>query len=520
MQKVQAGELRIPRFQRPLRWTREDVIELFDSIWRGYPIGSLLFWKRKAEAGPVKVGGATLDAPAVADAWWVVDGQQRITALAASLLELDHAGDHRWRPSFDATNEVFLPWPVPPGLSGCQVPVSVLGDLRRLGRWLRENNPAEKEASRLEEAQQRLLDYSIPAYIVETEDEHALRGVFARLNSSGSRMRADEVFQALLGAPSMAGAGSPDLHRLQAACDLDGFGVPPRAEVLKAVLAIAGHDPTRRLEDLGSLIESDLPGLDTAQEALTRTIQFLREDCRIPHYSLIPYPVVFVILARWFHVHPDHQGSLRELLARWVWRGAASGAHQRAEVSRMREQIRTIDSDGRAEEAIERLLARVGPQPSGSWRLSRFNLKSARSRIEVLALLDQAPQDPLGPVDVRELITDGRVAREVFRSSERKSLPEGVVDLARTAANRVLLASRHSGLSAELRSWQWELHREAFQSHLIDQQAMESLRSQDAPAFLRRRAVQVEAAVDAFIGKRAAWDEPELLPLEAYLEMA
>lgn len=47
---VLEGRLRIPRFQRGLRWQWEDARRLFDSIARGYPIGSLLFWARPAEA--------------------------------------------------------------------------------------------------------------------------------------------------------------------------------------------------------------------------------------------------------------------------------------------------------------------------------------------------------------------------------------------------------------------------------------------------------------------------------------
>ncbi len=90
VQKVHSGQLRIPRFQRPLRWAADDVVQLLDSIWRGYPVGSLLFWKKRAEADSITVGGATIPAPEVVDAWFVVDGQQRTTALAASLLDLDH----------------------------------------------------------------------------------------------------------------------------------------------------------------------------------------------------------------------------------------------------------------------------------------------------------------------------------------------------------------------------------------------------------------------------------------------
>jgi hypothetical protein len=411
IRKVCAGEIRVPQFQRPLRWKGEDVQRLMDSLWRGYPVGSLLFWKRRAAAERIRLGGAWIDAPTVADAWWVVDGQQRTTALAAALLDLDHAGDARWTLRFDPERAQFLEGAPPPDRVGRDIPLSVLGDLRRLGRWIREEGQLEEEeVDRVEEAQQHLLDYSVPAYIVDTDDEPSLRAIFARLNSTGTRMRDDEVFQALLGAPT-GNAPSLDLDALQSNCDLEGFGLPPRAELLKAVLAMSGRDPTRRVA------QSDLSGLvsrEAAGEALTRAIAFLQKDCLIPHVRLIPYPVVFVILARWFHVHPSPDPATRALLARWVWRGALTGTHQRAEVSRMRQQVRDI-REGDEQGSLDRLMSRVGlPPPMSVWELETFNHNSARSRIEMLALLALGPRHPLGHISLRALGSGERIAREIY----------------------------------------------------------------------------------------------------------
>lgn len=521
IQKVQAGEVRIPRFQRPLRWRVEDVRRLLDSIWRGYPVGSLLFWKRHASAAAVPVGGATLDAQETTEAWWVVDGQQRTTALAASLLDLDHAGDRRWVLRFDPERQEFQPGPPPADRIGIDVPFSVLGDLRRLGRWLRDSALDDELADRVEDAQQRILDYAIPAYVVDTDDEAALRAVFARLNSTGARMRADEVFQALLGAPAVSAGPSLDLDALQAACDIDGFGQPPRSEVLKAVLAMSGIEPTRRLEEVKDALDV-LVSRDDAAEALTRTVDFLIRDCGIPHVSLIPYPVVFFILARWFHLHPrtaeaSDAGPTRQLLARWLWRGAASGAHQRAEVSRMREQVKDIWEDDE-QGSLDRLLGRVARRPTQPWELRRFNLKSATSRIESLALLALGPTDRFGPVSVAALASTGRVAREVFATSDWRDLTEPDKALAKSAANRVLLDGRHTGLHAELRTWDATEHAARLASHLIDEPAFRSLVDRRVAAFLRRRSEAVRHQVATFLDERAGWDEPTPRPLFVYYD--
>jgi hypothetical protein len=517
IQRVHAGAVRIPQFQRPLRGSVEDVRRLLDSIWRGYPGGSLLLWKRRAPTADIRVGGATIHASETTDAWWVVDGQQRTTALAASLLDLDHGGDLRWVLRFDPEAQQFCCGPVPATREGRDVPLSTLGDLRRLGRWVREweSVVGQDLVDRVEDAQQRILDYSVPAYIVDTDDEAALRAVFARLNSTGARMRADEVFQALLGAPP-PDRGSLDLVELQQHCDIDGFGQPPRSEVLKAVLAMSGMDPSRRLESVGQEVEN-LVTPDAARQGLARAVHFLMSECGVPHVSLIPYPVVFYILARWFHVHPRTDRTTRQQLARWVWRGAVTGAHQRAEVSRMREQVRAI-RDGDEGGSLARLLERVGTRPPPAWELSKFNLKSAKSRIEALALLSLGPRDPLGPVSVGELQSSGRIAREIFAAADRDVLSSEDRKLAKGPANRALLHSRHTGLQSEIRDWDADRDRAALQSHLIDDAAFDALRQRQVGEFLTVRARSMIQLLERFTATRAAWAEPLLAPRDAYLE--
>ena len=46
VKKFLAGQIRIPSFQRALKWGAKDVQRLLDSVYRGFPIGSLLMWKR------------------------------------------------------------------------------------------------------------------------------------------------------------------------------------------------------------------------------------------------------------------------------------------------------------------------------------------------------------------------------------------------------------------------------------------------------------------------------------------
>jgi len=56
------GQIRVPHFQRDFRWNREDVVRLFDSIVKGFPVGSLLLWVRPAPAKRISLGALQIDA--------------------------------------------------------------------------------------------------------------------------------------------------------------------------------------------------------------------------------------------------------------------------------------------------------------------------------------------------------------------------------------------------------------------------------------------------------------------------
>ena len=68
------GRLNLPVFQRDFRWTRDQVKNLIDSLLRGYPIGAFLIWDND------EYSYARSDSR-LRRADWLVDGQQRLTAL-------------------------------------------------------------------------------------------------------------------------------------------------------------------------------------------------------------------------------------------------------------------------------------------------------------------------------------------------------------------------------------------------------------------------------------------------------
>ena len=45
LERMQAHEYVLPAIQREFVWGTDQIAALFDSLMKGYPIGSFLFWK-------------------------------------------------------------------------------------------------------------------------------------------------------------------------------------------------------------------------------------------------------------------------------------------------------------------------------------------------------------------------------------------------------------------------------------------------------------------------------------------
>jgi hypothetical protein len=75
---VKVGTLTLPDLQRPFVWPATKVRDLMDSLYRGYPVGELMFWNQPGDEG---VGVIGTDPKGHASKQQIVDGQQRITSL-------------------------------------------------------------------------------------------------------------------------------------------------------------------------------------------------------------------------------------------------------------------------------------------------------------------------------------------------------------------------------------------------------------------------------------------------------
>ncbi len=79
---IKLGEIGLPDIQRPFVWKNAKVRDLFDSMYRGYPVGYLLLWSNGLAADDRTIGTDTKQKP---PRLVIVDGQQRLTSLYAAV---------------------------------------------------------------------------------------------------------------------------------------------------------------------------------------------------------------------------------------------------------------------------------------------------------------------------------------------------------------------------------------------------------------------------------------------------
>ncbi|MCC7541302.1 MAG: DUF262 domain-containing protein [Deltaproteobacteria bacterium] len=487
------GRLCMPSFQRPLRWEASDRRELLDSIYRGYPVGTLLLWKNAPTGSAGRPLNASAPEQVQGERYLVVDGQQRLTTLWDALGR--KPAPREGALVFDMANEKFLSRPLsreeldaaPPALEDGalpEVPVYLLLDAASLSEWVPHAMPREQKRLYFELGK-RIREYTLGFYVVADAEIDALRHVFDRINTSGKSMRREEVFDALIGS-RVTEDGIAGLALVNARLsDLD-FGRIDPSTILKVLEAVRGTrigrlDP-RRLDVAAA--ESDLHRTATALRA---AISFLRNDAHVPHVEVCPYELPLVVLARFFDKHPSPSERNRILLRRWFWRGSIGERLGGASATLQQH----VDDAGENDEdqSIRALLRRTGSprELDLAWDVTQdVGLNAARGVMFLCALLDGRPRD---------LETGEQLAVTELFDRGRTELLRPIVRGARVGVVNKLLT--RSGKNAR------ELildcaDEAALFSHGIDGGAREALRRSDVDEFFARRSAVLNPRLRAF----------------------
>lgn len=494
--EVRSGLLRIPPFQRGFRWEAGDVVKLFDSLVRGYPIGNLLLWRRPAPRQDVRVGALEISAPETDSALWVVDGQQRITSLVSALAMAETATDARFRVHLDLESGNFHTSGVRQLAPASWLPVNVLLDTSTLLRWMRDNAAwlSEIQIHVADQAAKAIREYQIPTYVVTSSDEQSLVDIFARMNTTGKPLTKAEVFQALHS--GMAGGAPGTLRELALVPAELGFGAFDDRLALRCVLAYRGGDVFR--DDFHGEFASDDDRITTFEgvaAVIREAVGFLRSEVGIAHAKLLPYSHVVPTLARYIRNFGPPAGRSATLLRRWIWRGAVAGTRAKGiSVPDIRNQVAALEVDDPLA-AARALLSLVQSFPDFAPELDKVNFSHAMTKLNVLGLLAANPQrlPGGGPLDLPALLEHGSPLRTIVNES---------IALSDTIANRLISPS---GSGRTLQDGLAGASPEVARSHVVSDEAGHALRNGVLPLFLVRREAELQRFISDHIGRMAEW---------------
>lgn len=493
---VKEGRLRLPAFQRSFTWRNEQMVDLFDSVAQGYPIGSLFLWNTMGDhmtsdyIGPVRQPARKPGAPVSL----VIDGQHRIVTLVGVLLAGPEA-EEQWRLYYDPRSDRFCHEPPgrPADPSWVRVAnlVNMLGVLQESRRLLALNPGAPAWIERIERVARSITEYQIPVIGYSGDLSSAIE-VFARLNQKGKAMGPDELLSALTYRETKGENFrlADEIDSLLEDVEATGFGSINRTFVLRAILAAADLDIyardwsslARELQD-GDRTSMNLlkQAIDEARRGLLAAIRLLRGE-GILTVRQLSYGMQLVALSAYLGVHPDLDVDQKATLSRMLWvssftawfgppaqeRALVRELHALARTGERFQQLNSIDLD-----------ATALPMPS------HVDQRSARVRALISVLIAQRPRRIDGtPLDAEVgTLFLSRGANPLTRIFTR-----GPKELLASPANRIIAVADNSGAA---RTWLCKLepaHRDVvLRSLAIPPTAFELLEANDAEAFLQAR---------------------------------
>lgn len=354
---IEKGLVKIPQFQRDFVWRKQKSAKLLDSIVKGFPIGTFILWKTKEPLRSIKeIGGAQLPQTPEGDfTQYVLDGQQRLTSLFASLRGLQVKREDVIEDFSEiyinltaAEDEDIVVVGVPEGNAKSFIKLS---DLLYGGLTFLANYPPEHHA-RIEEYKKRFETYAFSTVLIKEAPIDVATEIFTRLNVGGVPLSVFEIMVAKTFEPSqnfdLAEKCGALISRLK---EVD-YETVSDATVLQVVSVLIQKEC--RKKDILNLNKMDfIAAWPAAVDAIERSVDYFRNYYRIPVSKLLPYNALIVPFAYFFYRSNDKPtGDRQKYLRDFFWRTSLSGRYSSAQETKLAQDVKRIDEivDGRLPE--------------------------------------------------------------------------------------------------------------------------------------------------------------------------
>lgn len=332
LEEVENGYIQIPKFQRDFIWENKQMLDLFDSIAKGYPMGSLLFWSPKVKY-PVNeiIGVYKIEKTQVGNKY-VLDGSQRITTLFGVLTnpkKYDKRSTDKELQKFtiyyDLKKKEFVSLRSQKDKKYYFIPLFKIIDTYEFLDFLREI-----ETQSFDKVENRELidnakaiskvfyDYEIPYVEIRGGDIKSAVEIFSRVNSTGTEISEDFMLSARSYNNETGFIFSEKISEFLSSLQKFNFENLKRDTILYCI----ANSKDKAYFDVKTeeLLEPNLEELAIVTfEQIEKAIKFLYERLFVIDVQLLPYPTQLIFIANYFRLNPNPSEEQLKKLENWFW---------------------------------------------------------------------------------------------------------------------------------------------------------------------------------------------------------
>jgi hypothetical protein len=323
VKEVRFGGIRLPKFQRPFVWNKADMLNLLDSIYNGYPIGSILLWnssERLKSERSIFDFDVDADASDVYPTDYLLDGQQRLTTLCGALYWSGSDLNSLWNIHFDLEAEKFV-YPSKHDSASLFPLNKLLGTSDFIRECMKfEHQPSAKLYYRnAEKLLESIKNYKIAVVKIGDVSLEEIAPIFERINSTGRKLTMVDLMRAA------TWKGQFDLgdtiDSISTKARENGFGEIEDTSILRSIAAAADFGINKAdIDKLRSLSGPQLTdAARSAANALDAALTFFREQIGMPDLSYLPYGLQLTHLAEFFRISPKPNEQTVGMLKQWFW---------------------------------------------------------------------------------------------------------------------------------------------------------------------------------------------------------
>lgn len=346
---IEQGQIKIPQFQRDFVWTMQKSAGLIDSIVKGYPIGTFIFWRTKERLRSVKnIGNQLLPEADQGDfVDYVLDGQQRLTSLFASLRGITLVRENSREDDFskifidldaEESDQIVITDIEGKDTNGLISVLNLLaGDFTVLASY------SSKYHEKLKIYKNRIESYQYSIIQVKDAPVDIATEIFTRINVGGKSLSLFEIMVAKTFDADKSFDLSEKFQELVDALKPLDYETISDATVLQVISLILTKECKRQVI-LNIRKDEFINTWDKAKDAIERTVEYFKNCYRIPVSQLLPYNALIVPFSYFFFHHPDKPMDKKsKLLEDFFWRCSLSGRYSSAVESKMAQDVKRID---------------------------------------------------------------------------------------------------------------------------------------------------------------------------------